>query len=100
MMIHTTVNEHGICHNFAKREVMIPYQWSLLVVFMIIPVCVVSTFYGCIIKFLLDQTRSNILLTRDDLKVGINKRQPCSVTGASTMYAKLVARAADLVNVL
>ena len=69
MMVHTTVDEHGICHNFAKREVMIPYQWSLLVVFMIIPVCVVSTFYGCIIKFLLDQTRNNIVLSRDDIKV-------------------------------
>ena len=68
MVITTDVNNDGLCHNYAPRSIMIPYQWCLITIFVIVPVCAVFYLYFRIIYFLITQTRSSIALSREDLK--------------------------------
>ena len=69
MVITTNVNQDGLCHNYATRSLKIPYQWCLIVVFVIAPVCAIVHLYFKILHFLLVQSRNSLILSREDLKV-------------------------------
>ena len=69
MLVYSDLDEFGVCHNMAPRNVLLPYQWFVVVFYMIIPTTAVTFSYFKIIHFLVQQLRSSVCFNREDIRV-------------------------------
>lgn len=72
----SVIDQHGVCYDFKihggeKFEQI--YNWVLLVVYIIIPMLVISYIYICIIRYLTIQAKQNTAINREDIRLKRNK---------------------------